>query len=205
MVPIALWFQHHSIRGLCMSGSHSLGRHSLTLPLKLLCWNPSGSPEFGVVVVHEPPVLLARPCNKPFSAPDSGALVGLASLCIAFGNMVSSKKPGNAFPQRRLRWKTSLGWVEEHLARRQKMGKTDGLQKGFLLLVSRALSYTDWLSVWSFRSQTQPTSSYLYCVDRSSFSLWGGSLGKSNSLARKNKQKGRGKVLCCLLKGAEAS
>ena len=47
--------------------------------------------EFGGFLGHEPPVLLARPCNKPFSAPnaDVSVLFGLTvrqAHGLAFGN-----------------------------------------------------------------------------------------------------------------------
>ena len=38
---------------------------------------------------REPPILLAWPCNKLFSAPDSDILVSLASLCIGHMDMHS--------------------------------------------------------------------------------------------------------------------
>ena len=44
----------------------------------------SGSSEF---LGHEPPVLLARPCSKTFSAPNSNVSVCLASLCIGHKNL----------------------------------------------------------------------------------------------------------------------
>ena len=42
--------------------------------------------EFGFLE-HEPPILLAWPCNKPFCAPDPDILVCLASLCIGHMNL----------------------------------------------------------------------------------------------------------------------
>lgn len=38
---------------------------------------------------HKPPILLAWPCNKPFSAPNSNFSLCLASLCIGHRNLHS--------------------------------------------------------------------------------------------------------------------
>ena len=42
-----------------------------------------------VVFEHEPPLLLAWSCNKPFSAPNSDVLIYLASMCIGHVNLCS--------------------------------------------------------------------------------------------------------------------
>ena len=61
---------------------------SLTLPLKMLYWNLSGSLGFGG---PKAPILLAWPCNKHFSAPNSDISI-LSGLTVhrahklAFGN-----------------------------------------------------------------------------------------------------------------------
>lgn len=57
----------------------SITRSTLKIPLVL---------EFGVWG-HEPPVLLAGPCSKPFSAPDSNVLVCFASLCVRHTHLSS--------------------------------------------------------------------------------------------------------------------
>ena len=41
------------------------------------------------VFEHKTPILLAWPCNKPFSAPSSNVLVCLASLCVGHTNLGS--------------------------------------------------------------------------------------------------------------------
>ena len=69
--------QHQLMGELCIKWSNILGCPSLTLPLKMLCWNPLGSVcLFG----HKPPI--TQTCIKPFSAPDSSIWVCLSSLCI---------------------------------------------------------------------------------------------------------------------------
>ena len=55
----------------------------------MFCWSPSGSLGFWG---HKPPVLLAWPCNKHFSAPNSNMSVCLASLCIGHMNLRSITK-----------------------------------------------------------------------------------------------------------------
>ena len=65
----------------CTSWSCDLRCPSLSWPLKMLCWNISGSSGF---FEHKTPFFLARLCNKPFSAPES---VCLALLCVGHTNL----------------------------------------------------------------------------------------------------------------------
>ena len=51
----ALLPHHQPIRKLCRSWSQTLGHPSLTWPLKMPCWNPSGS---SGLFEHEPPTIL---------------------------------------------------------------------------------------------------------------------------------------------------
>ena len=67
--------------------SHTLQPSPQILPIETS--PPSTIGEFRVSE-HEPPVLLARPCSKPFSAPDSDVSVFLASLCIRHMNLRSA-------------------------------------------------------------------------------------------------------------------
>ena len=89
----ALLSHRQPIRKSCTSRSHTLGCPSLTLPLKMLWWNPSGSSDF---LEHESLVLLARPCNRPFSAPNSDVSCCLASLCVRHTNLcLVTASPGS--------------------------------------------------------------------------------------------------------------
>ena len=85
----ALLPYHQPIRELCTSWSKNLRLPSLTLSLKMLPWNPSGSS--GLLSMNHL-FSLYGPCNKPFSALNSDVLVCLASLCAGHMNLGSKTK-----------------------------------------------------------------------------------------------------------------
>lgn len=77
---------HRPIRELCRSRSHTLERPFPHLTFRNALLKPSGSSEFWEGW-HKPPFLLASPCNKPFSAPDSNISVSWALLCVGHRNV----------------------------------------------------------------------------------------------------------------------
>ena len=95
----ALLPHHQPIRELCTSWSHTPWPSPLTWPLKVLCRNPLRS--WGLFG-HEPPVLLAWPCSKPFSALNSVS-VCLASLCIRHSNLRLVPPPADS---------SGFGWAQ---------------------------------------------------------------------------------------------
>ena len=61
---------------------------AFTLNFAYKNFSPKTISEFGGFE-HEPPILLAWPCNKTFSAPNSDVSVCLASLCLGRMNLCS--------------------------------------------------------------------------------------------------------------------
>lgn len=105
---------------------------------------------------------------------------------------------------------TPVGWVEEHLARRQKMDEMT-FGGGCPHWSPPRWCWPDWQCFQSFLRLTHPFHLISVIMDRrSSSSLCEGPVWKSNSRViraeRKNKQERRGRALCCWsLKGADVS
>ena len=64
--------------------------HPANLPVNFAYKNSSLK-----AIKHEPPVLLAQPCNKTFFALDSDVSICLASLCIGHMNLHLATLLGN--------------------------------------------------------------------------------------------------------------
>ena len=110
----AQWPHHQPIRELCTSRSQTLGCPSLTWASRMFCWNPTGS---SGILSTSCPALLACPCNKYFSLPNSDVSVYLASLCIGYTNLHSVILVVTTVIKRRGNmgiWMPQRSWVRKH-------------------------------------------------------------------------------------------